>query len=155
MSMRHSVAAAGVRSQQRHVADRVDQTRDPRRLFVDRFDRIALERRTTVPARNAPLSAKDWAEIKSTYPEIRRLLKNSLAGFPYMLTERSAKDVDEEERTAIYEELWAHGGFKFLWGSFFDIMIDLEANATAADFIRGKIRETIDDPKVADWAPPG
>ena len=77
-----------------------------------------------------------------------------MAGFPYTLTERSAKDVDDEERTAIYEELWDHGGFKFLWGSFFDIMLDLDANATAADFIRGKIRRTVKDPKVADMLVP-
>jgi cation diffusion facilitator CzcD-associated flavoprotein CzcO len=104
----------------------------------------------SIPARNAPLSAEDWQEIRSNYPETRRILKSSLAGFPYTMTERSAKDVDDDERKEIYEKLWEHGGFKFLWGSFFDIMVDLDANATAADFIRGKIRETIDDPTVAD-----
>ena len=120
-------------------------------------DHLTVFQRTanfSIPARNAPLSAEDWADIRKNYPEIRRVLKSSMAGFPYTLTERSAKDVDDEERTAIYEELWDHGGFKFLWGSFFDIMLDLDANATAADFIRGKIRRTVKDPKVADMLVP-
>jgi cation diffusion facilitator CzcD-associated flavoprotein CzcO len=120
-------------------------------------DHLTVFQRTpnfSIPARNAPLSAEDWADIRKNYPEIRRVLKSSMAGFPYSLTERSAKDVDDEERTAIYEELWTHGGFKFLWGSFFDIMLDLDANATAADFIRGKIRRTVKDPAVADMLVP-
>ena len=70
------------------------------------------------------------------------------------MTLRSANDVAEEERTGIYEELWKDGGFKFLWGSFFDILIDERANHTAAEFIRGKIRETVKDPEVAEMLVP-
>ena len=120
-------------------------------------DHLTVFQRTpnfSVPARNAPLTREDWAEIKANYPAISRRVRESLAGFPYELTLRSAKDVSDEERLAIYEQLWEDGGFKFLWGSFYDILIDKEANDTAAEFIRGKIRKTIDDPEVAEMLLP-
>ncbi len=59
-------------------------------------------------------------------------------------------DVSDEERQAIYEELWVEGGFKFMWGSFSDLLHDKAANDTAAEFIRRKIRETVKDPAVAE-----
>ena len=108
----------------------------------------------SVPARNAPLAREDWAEIKANYREIRRVVRESRAGFPYVMQTRSAMDVSDEERQAIYEELWKDGGFKFLWGSFNDLLINLESNTTAADFIRGKIRETVNDPEVAEMLSP-
>ena len=120
-------------------------------------DHLTVFQRTanySVPTRNTPLSPEAWAEIKANYPEIRRTIRASRAGFPYTVEQRSAKDVSDEERQAIYEQLWKEGGFKFLWGSFFDILIDLESNKTAADFIRGKIRGTVKDPEVAELLSP-
>lgn len=108
----------------------------------------------SIPARNAPLTSEDWAAVKADYPAISQKVRESVAGFPYEMTLRSANDVSDEERTAIYEELWLEGGFKFLWGSFFDIMIDEKANDTVAEFIRGKIRETVKDPEVAELLSP-
>ena len=122
-------------------------------VIASEADQLTVFQRTanfTVPARNAPLDREHWAEIKANYPAISKQVRESLAGFPYELTLRSANDVEEEERTAIYEDLWKDGGFKFLWGSFFDIMIDENANHTAAEFIRGKIREIVKDPEVAE-----
>ncbi len=108
----------------------------------------------SVPARNAPLTPAVTAEIKANYREIRRLTRESQAGFPYTLQERSAKDVSDEERQAIYEQLWEDGGFKFLWGSFQDLLSDKEANDTAASFIRSKIGEIVKDPEVAELLMP-
>ena len=108
----------------------------------------------TVPARNGPVTPEAWAEIKSSYRDIRRRTRESQGGFPYEPENRSAKDVSDEERRAIYEQLWQDGGFKFLWGSFNDLLIDKEANDTAADFIRSKIRETVENPEVAEMLLP-
>ncbi len=120
-------------------------------------DHLTVFQRTanfSVPARNAPLSKQDWTEIKANYPAISKYVRESLTGFPYELTLRSANDVDDDERNAIYEDLWKDGGFKFLWGSFYDILIDEKANATAANFIRNKICETVNDPEVAEMLVP-
>ncbi len=126
-------------------------------VIAAQADHLTVFQRTanySVPTRNDKLSPEAWAEIKANYRDIRRRARESRAGFPYVMQERSALDVSDEERTAIYEELWNEGGFKFLWGSFIDILVDLDANKTAADFIRGKIRQTVKDPEVAEMLLP-
>ena len=122
-------------------------------VIAAQAERLTVFQRTpnfTVPARDAPLAPGDWAEIKANYREIRRRTRATRSGFPYIPVERSALDVSDEERQAIYEKLWEDGGFKFMWGSFSDLLSDPEANETAAEFIRGKIREIVKDPEVAE-----
>jgi len=104
----------------------------------------------TVPARDRPMDRQEWIDIKSNYDEVRQLTRQSFAGFPYTPTPRSALEVTDQERDEIYEGLWEEGGFKFLWGGFFDILLNEKANDTAADFIRRKIREVVKDPEVAE-----
>ena len=103
----------------------------------------------SVPARNAPLTEEALREIKAHYAEIWQRARESFGGFPYQRVERSAFEVDDEEREEIYQRLWQDGGFKFMWGSFNDLLFDKAANDTAAAFIRRKIRETVKDPTVA------
>ncbi|MBV1878266.1 MAG: NAD(P)/FAD-dependent oxidoreductase [Pseudomonadales bacterium] len=115
-------------------------------------DQLTIFQRTanfSVPARNAPLTADRQEQIKGTYDDIWRAAKAGHGGFPYIPSDRSALSYSEDERNAIYEDIWQEGGFKFLWGSFSDIMVDEKANDTAADFLRTKIRNTVKDPKTA------
>ena len=116
-------------------------------------DQLFIFQRTpnyTVPARDRPMGREEWLEIKSDYGEVRRLTRESFAGFPYTPSSRSALELTEEERNAVFEGLWAEGGFKFLWGGFYDLMLNEEANHTAAEFIRSKIRSVVKDPEVAE-----
>ena len=116
-------------------------------------DHLTVFQRTpnySVPARNAPLTPEVAAEIKANYREIRRKARESFGGFPFDPSVRSALDHSEQERRAIYESLWEEGGFKFLYGSFFDIFFNEDANATAAEFIRERIRAIVEDPAVAE-----
>ena len=109
---------------------------------------------TNAPSSNPPLRSEEWAHIKANYRDIREKTRNSEGGFPYSVVDRSALSVTDEERQTIYEGLWKDGGFKFLWGSFNDLLASKEANDTAADFIRSKIREVVKDPAVADRLTP-
>jgi cation diffusion facilitator CzcD-associated flavoprotein CzcO len=116
-------------------------------------DQLFVFQRTpnyTVPARDRPMGREEWLEIKSDYDEVRRLTRESFAGFPYTPSSRSALELTEEERNEVFEGLWAEGGFKFLWGGFYDLMLNEEANHTAAEFIRSKIRSVVKDPEVAE-----
>ncbi len=103
----------------------------------------------SVPARNAPLPADEAAEIKANYRDIRDRCRNSANGFPFEMSERLASDVSDEERRAIYDELWEKGGFRFVAESFADITIDEFANETASNYIRDKISEMVKDQDVA------
>lgn len=123
-------------------------------VIAEQADHLWVFQRTpnySVPARNFLMSPERTSELKANYAEIRRLQKESYAGFPYKINWTSALDVSPEERQATYEELWAEeGGFKFIYGSYFDLLRNQESNDTAAEFIRSKIRQTVHDPVVAE-----
>jgi cation diffusion facilitator CzcD-associated flavoprotein CzcO len=104
----------------------------------------------SVPARNGPLDPEETRRIKANYREVRRRSRESSFGFPYTVAESSALDHSPEERQTVYEKLWELGGIRFLAGSFNDLIRNKEANDTAAEFIRAKIRETVKDPAIAE-----
>ena len=104
----------------------------------------------TLPARHGNVDKAFLDDIKQDYDAIYEKARRSSGGLPIDAIERSALDVSDEERLQIYEELWEEGGFKFLFGSFFDIVVDRRANDTASEFIRGKIREIVEDPDIAE-----
>ena len=61
-----------------------------------------------------------------------------------------AMSVSAEERERIYERAWRKGGgFGFMLETFGDIIVSKEANQTATDFVRAKIRAIVKDPAVA------
>ncbi len=68
-------------------------------------------------------------------------------------TTARALAADEDERREVYERRWEAGGLPFL-AAFNDLLIDPDANETAADFVRGKIHEVVDDPEVAERLSP-
>lgn len=105
----------------------------------------------TVPAHNGPLDADEVAAIKARYPELRRANRQmgTAFGARFPPNDGSALVVDEPERRAIYERRWEAGGLPFL-ASFNDLLIDPQANETAAEFVRDKVRATVDDPEVAE-----
>lgn len=123
------------------------------RVIAPKADHLTVFQLTanfSAPARHARLSPDRWSEIKANYNGIRELVRNSFAGFPYESNGRSALEFSEAGRLSIYEDLWEEGGFSFLWGSFSDFLRNKEASDAAAEFIRGKIREVVDDPEVAE-----
>ncbi|WP_273455303.1 flavin-containing monooxygenase [Nevskia ramosa] len=71
-------------------------------------------------------------------------------GVPYQNPEPSALEVSPETRRARYDELWERGGFNLLVSSYGDLLTDERANATVAEYVRGKIREKVKNPAVAE-----
>ncbi|KAH9207142.1 hypothetical protein DL95DRAFT_429251 [Leptodontidium sp. 2 PMI_412] len=104
----------------------------------------------SVPARNALLSPQERKEINDNYEEIWLKTKESLFAFGFEETTRPTFSVTPEERERIYEEAWQKGnGFRFMFWTFGDIVIDEKANLEAQEFIRKKIRQTVKDPEKA------
>ena len=101
-----------------------------------------------VPAHNRPLDPDEQAEIKKRYPEIRARAKTTRNGVDHWPNPAAAVDTAEDERLAEFESRWATGGLGFL-GAFSDLLVDRAANEMAAEFVRAKIREKVEDPKVA------
>ncbi len=108
----------------------------------------------TVPARNGPMSETFQREVKANYAEITRKTRESATGMPFDLAEKSALEVTSEERQRRYGELWDIGGFGFLFCSYNDLILNKDANDTAADYVRARIREIVKDPATAELLSP-
>ena len=105
----------------------------------------------SLPARNGPLDPEREREHKARYAERRRLAYETpfgVSGFP--VPTQSALQVGAEERTRNYEKKWAEGGTIGMLTSYTDLLLDEQANETAAEFVRQRIRETVRDPAVAE-----
>jgi cyclohexanone monooxygenase len=108
----------------------------------------------SVPAHNGPVDpalAADWAANRARYRREARETGFGVRGVP--TNEASALAASAAEREQVFEDRWRYGGFAFL-GSFADLLLDTRANATAAEFVRGKIREIVKDPQVAEKLSP-
>ncbi len=119
-------------------------------------DRVFMLQRSpaySVPSRNRPLTATDILEAKSNYPAIRARAQANRSALGFKTGEQSALEVDDQTREQIYEERWQGGGLAFT-GAFHDIFTDTEANKTAGDFVRKKIREMVEDQSIADHLMP-
>jgi cation diffusion facilitator CzcD-associated flavoprotein CzcO len=119
--------------------------------IAEQADHLYVFQRTpnySVPARNGRLDPLAQKEIKADYAGFRA--RNSLQGFGAAFDENEAEAVDTspDERQREYEQRWAHGGLPFL-ASFSDLLSSREANETAGEFIRQKIRDTVTDPALA------
>ena len=115
-----------------------------------RAEHLVVLQRTpnfVIPAHNRPLSVEELTQCKADYPEFRARAKQ--VGTLYEFSDVNALDVDADARQAEYQRRWDTGGVNFMH-AFKDIMSDDAANATAADFVRARIRGAVTDPKVAE-----
>jgi cation diffusion facilitator CzcD-associated flavoprotein CzcO len=101
-----------------------------------------------IPQRNRTLTDEDRRRIRDEWKDILATCRESYGGFIHTFDPRSGLSVSEEERDAKFEELWQIPGFAFWFGNFGDLMMNREVNESASDFVRGKIREVVQDPDV-------
>jgi cyclohexanone monooxygenase len=87
--------------------------------------------------------------IKADYAGLRQQAEQMPPGLALPFNKAKALQVTPEERQRECESRWARGGIAFS-GAFSDLLLDHEANDTAAEFVRAKIRQTVRDPKVAE-----
>jgi len=102
----------------------------------------------SIPARNGPLSDEFKQYVKAHHAEIRRVMHSTPNGHPFVISSRKVAESTPEERQRIYEEGWAKGGLQFR-AAYQDLLVDEAANATAAAFIKAKIRDVVKDPATA------
>ena len=102
----------------------------------------------SVPARNAPLTDDFKRYVKDNAAHLRKVMQSTPNGHAFIIADRSALETSPEERQALYEAAWDQGGLQFR-ATFRDLLANTEANDTAADFLRGKIRAVVKDPATA------
>jgi len=101
-----------------------------------------------MPAGNRPVPPEEAEALKNAFPALKEKAKYQPALSFLEPGEKSIFEYAPEEVRARLEERWLKGGFAFLQ-SFTDVMINTTANDILAEFVRSKIRERVNDPKIA------
>ena len=102
----------------------------------------------TVPARNAPLDAAIYADIRAQYGELRQQAKQTPTGCWWHVNPATADEMSPSARRRELEARWETGGL-CMYSVFKDVLMNDEANEIAAAFIREKIRGLVHAPQVA------
>jgi cyclohexanone monooxygenase len=108
----------------------------------------------SIPAHNAPLTAEERDAFRANYPEVRRFAREVARNGIYTeMPDRGALEDGDNQRRAKYEQRWQRGGLTFM-SVYNDLALDKRANDTAADFVREKIAEIVNDPETAKLLQP-
>lgn len=120
--------------------------------LVDEVGHVTVFQRTPnfcVPTANAPVDPAYEARWKTDYRSIREEQFETGGSVIFDINSTLATDASEAERRAEFERRWREdGGLNFM-RSFADLSSNEQSNATAAEFVREKIRDIV---KNADTA---
>jgi cyclohexanone monooxygenase len=103
-----------------------------------------------VPARNGKVDPDVVKARKADYAGIVERLRESFFGQEHYFIPKSVLDTTPEEREREFDQRWDAGGFAFWLSNYQDMFFDQKANDLCADYIKGKIRQTVKDPAVAE-----
>jgi cyclohexanone monooxygenase len=106
----------------------------------------------SIPARNRPMEP-EWEQAwKATYADHRHVARTSPGGHDFRhlgMPSKSALEVTDEELNATLEAAWDRGAHAVML-AFTDTSRNPAANERVAEFVRGKIRQTVKDPVTAE-----
>ena len=103
-----------------------------------------------MPGRNHALEDEQRAGIRANYAELWSWTREQPFAFPFPPCTRLFDDYTPEQRQRIFDGAWESGGFRFVFESFADLLVNPAANEAAAEYIRNKIRTIVKDPKKAE-----
>jgi cation diffusion facilitator CzcD-associated flavoprotein CzcO len=122
-------------------------------MFAQQAAELTVFQRTpnfSMPAGNRPLDPDEIAAMKARYREHREAARQSGFGVPVEEPTKSALEATPEEREVAYQKGWDSGNLVGMLLAFNDLLYNKEANDTAAEFIRNKIRSIVKDPQTAE-----
>ncbi len=121
-------------------------------LIAEQAASVTVFQRTpnfAIPAHNRPLTQAQRDRNKEVFQGLRREAEYFVparSGGPTAVPR--ALEVPAEDRDERYEAHWSMGGLMYM-AAFGDLLVNQEANDTAADFVRRKIHEIVEDQDVA------
>jgi cation diffusion facilitator CzcD-associated flavoprotein CzcO/acetyl esterase/lipase len=122
-------------------------------LIAEQAAQLTVFQRTpnfSMPAGNGPIPEDRRAQIDADPAAYREAARHSGAGVPMPVPTEGVFAVSDDERLRRFEEAWQQGELLAAGSKFNDLLISEEANEQWAEFVRGKIRATVDDPEVAE-----
>lgn len=103
----------------------------------------------SLPARNGSPHPEKVRDLAENHEAVKEQLRSSSYGIILEPPTQGALEVGDEERLAKYETRWQEGTLTGILQAYNDLVRNQEANDTAADFVRNKIAEIVNDPDVA------
>jgi cyclohexanone monooxygenase len=103
-----------------------------------------------LPARNHPLTDDQMKEIKSKYEEIWEEARSQSFGMSMKDSPLATKGLSDKKIRQVLERGWETGGFRFIFETFNDLIVNQEANDIASEFVKDKIRALVHDEKTAE-----
>jgi cyclohexanone monooxygenase len=122
-------------------------------LIAQEAARVTVFQRTpnySLPALNSALSDKEVEDWKAGFPAYREMLRQGNLGVPMPPV---GWEPDVEELKALAPNLWNGQGLLSLT-VLPNLMRDEKVNNVASEYVRGKIREAVKDPKLAEKLTP-
>ena len=112
-----------------------------------------------IPSHQRELSETEQQEWRKDFlPKTMKARRWTHAGTDGSHVPKSAMDVSDEEREAVFEKCWARGGLHIIAGNFNDIVKNERSNRKLYDFWRKKVGPRIRDPqmleKLGEFPPP-
>jgi cation diffusion facilitator CzcD-associated flavoprotein CzcO len=104
----------------------------------------------SAPLNNSPISEREMADIRARYDEIFAACALTPGGFLHGPDRRGFYEVSSEERRKLWDRLYDEPGFGIWLANFREIFMDEAANAELSEYIAGRIRQRVKDPKVAE-----
>jgi cation diffusion facilitator CzcD-associated flavoprotein CzcO len=104
----------------------------------------------SAPLNNSPISEQEMADIRARYDEIFAACARTPGGFEHEPDRRGFYEVSREERLKLWDKLYDEPGFGIWLANFREIFMDEAANAELSEYIAGRIRRRVRDPKVAE-----
>ncbi|MEZ5375001.1 MAG: alpha/beta hydrolase fold domain-containing protein [Acidimicrobiales bacterium] len=121
-------------------------------IIAAQADQLTIFQRTpnfSIPAHNGPVKPEKKAALEADRDAYREAQKWSRGGWTQEPVEIGAMMVSEEERNASFEAAWEAGELG-ISGIFNDLLTNPTSNEAIAEFVRNKIRATVNDPEVAE-----
>lgn len=102
-----------------------------------------------LPMRNPGYGEKEAAAYKERFEELCQTLPHTFSGFEYDF-EHDWNACTPEQRQEILEEIHADGSLKLWLASFIDLFFVEEVSNEISEFVRGKMRARLKDPKLCE-----
>ncbi len=104
----------------------------------------------SIPLNNSAISDEEMADIRARYDEIFELCRQTNGAFVHLPDRREYHALSEDERRALWDELYDRPGFALLLANFPETFLDEEANRALSDYVADRIRQRVDDPATAE-----
>lgn len=100
-----------------------------------------------LPMHNPKFTAEDVAAYKARFDELKGTLPHTFTGFEYDFKHQWA-ELSPQQRLDVLEDIYENGSLQLWLASFAEMFFDADVSEEISEFVRGKMRGRLKDPKL-------